>query len=90
MNINWEVRLKNKTFWLAIIPAILLIVQIVARIFGFELDLSEIQQNLLDLVNAVFMVLVILGIVVDPTTSGLSDSNQAMLYSEPKEDIDFE
>ena len=85
--INWKVRLASKTFWLALIPALLLLlVQAIAAVFGFTLELEGIEARLLDLVNAVFAVLVILGIVNDPTTAGLSDSQQAMSYIKPKED----
>lgn len=86
MQINWLVRLKNKAFWVAIIPALLLLVQTVAAIFGLTLDLGEIGDKLLAVVNAVFSVLAILGVVVDPTTNGVSDSTQAMTYEEPKKD----
>ena len=84
--INWKVRLASKTFWLALIPALLLLVQAIAAVFGFTLELDGIEARLLDLVNAVFAVLVILGIVNDPTTAGLSDSKLAMSYTKPKED----
>lgn len=84
--INWIVRIKNKNFWLAIIPAVLLLVQTVAAVFGFTLDLGEIGDKLLAVVNAVFGVLVILGVVNDPTTAGISDSKQARTYISPKED----
>ena len=86
MNINWKVRLKSKTFWLTMIPAILLLVQVVAAVFGFELDLGVLGDRLLAVVNAVFAVLTILGVVTDPTTAGLSDSKRALTYTEPKED----
>lgn len=86
MQINWLVRLKNKAFWVAIIPALLLLVQTVAATFGLTLDLGEIGDKLLAVVNAVFSVLAILGVVVDPTTDGVSDSTQAMTYEEPKKD----
>ena len=76
--INWTVRFKNKTFWLAVIPAVLLLIQTVAAVFGYTLDLGELGDKLLAVVNAVFGVLVILGVVTDPTTSGVSDSAQAM------------
>lgn len=82
--INWKVRIKNKTFWLTIIPAVLLLVQVVAAVFGYTLDLGELGDRLLDVVNAVFTVLVILGIVTDPTTAGVTDSKQALTYTEPK------
>ena len=83
-NINWLVRIKNKAFWIAIIPAILLLIQVVAGVFGYTLDLGDLGNKLLAVVNAVFSVLVILGVVTDPTTAGVSDSEQAMTYTEPK------
>ena len=81
--INWKVRLKNKNFWIAIIPAILLLVQVVASLFGFELGLTDIQGKLLALVDVVFVILAILGIVTDHTTEGIADSKLAMTYKEP-------
>lgn len=83
-NINWEVRLKNKQFWLALIPAVLLLVQAVAAVFGFTLDLSVLGDKLLVVVNSLFSVLVILGVVIDPTTKGIKDSENALAYTEPK------
>lgn len=83
-NINWKVRIKNKTFWVAIIPAVLLLVQVVAAVFGITIDLGEMGNKLLDVVNAAFSVLAILGIVTDPTTQGISDSQRALTYTEPK------
>ena len=85
MSINWRVRLKNKTFWLSLIPAVLLLVQVVAAVFGYTLDLGELGNRLLAVVNALFAVLSILGVVTDPTTKGVSDSTQALSYEEPKE-----
>lgn len=82
--INWTVRLKNKAFWVAIIPATLLLVQVVAAVFGITIDLGELGNKLLEVVNAVFGVLAILGIVTDPTTKGISDSDNALTYTEPK------
>ena len=84
--INWTVRIKNKNFWLAVIPAVLLLVQTVAAVFGFTLDLGDIGNKLIAVVNAVFSVLVVLGVVNDPTTAGMSDSKQARGYNFPKED----
>lgn len=82
--INWQVRIKNKSFWLSLIPAVLLLIQVVAAVFGFELDLGDLGNKLLDVVNAVFAVLAILGIVVDPTTEGTGDSQQALGYTTPR------
>lgn len=85
-NINWLVRIRNKAFWVAIIPAVLLLIQVVAAVFNVTIDLGDLGNKLLDVVNAVFSVLVILGVVTDPTTAGLGDSRQAMTYNEPKRD----
>lgn len=82
--INWTVRIKNKAFWIALIPALFLVVQSVAALFGFQIDLGDISGKLLEVVDSVFVVLAILGIVVDPTTKGIQDSAQAMTYKEPK------
>lgn len=84
MNINWKVRIKNKAFWLFAIPAVILLIQSVAAVFGFTLDLGEIGNRLVDVVEAAFVILSILGIVNDPTTATLSDSTNAMTYDKPK------
>jgi phi LC3 family holin len=85
MNINWQVRLKHKTFWLAIIPAVLLLAQAVASVFGFTLDFTDLAGKLAAVVEAAFVVLTILGIVVDPTTKGIGDSARALGYTEPED-----
>ena len=82
--INWKVRVRNKWFWLAIIPAVLVLLRAIAAVFGYSLDLSELADKLAAVVEAVFAVLAILGIVVDPTTEGVQDSKLAMTYNEPK------
>ena len=86
MKINWTVRLKNKTFWLALVPAVLLLVQVVAAVFGIDLKLDALGDKLLAVVNTLFAVLTILGVVTDPTTSGVGDSKQAMEYDKPRAD----
>ena len=83
MKINWIVRIKNKNFWIALIPAVLLLVQVVMAVFGVTLDLGDLGNKLLAVVNAAFVVLSILGIVTDPTTKGINDSDRAMTYTEP-------
>lgn len=83
--INWKVRFANKAFWLSLIPAVLLLVQVVAAVFGYTLELGALGDRLLAVVNALFAVLAILGIVTDPTTKGVSDSTQALTYDRPKE-----
>ncbi len=81
--INWKVRVQNKSFWLSLIPAVLLLVQVVAAVFGYQMDLGDLGNRLLAVVNAVFAVLAILGVVTDPTTPGVSDSVRAIGYIEP-------
>ncbi|MFR3058449.1 MAG: phage holin [Collinsella sp.] len=84
--INITARIKNKTFWLTLIPALLLLVQVCAAPFGYQWDFGVLNEQLAAIVNALFAVLAILGIVTDPTTAGLSDSKQAMTYDKPKAD----
>ena len=81
---NWKVRIKNKTFWLTVIPAVLLLIQVVAAVFGYTLDFGDLGNKLLAVVNAVFALLTILGVVNDPTTAGVTDSAQALTYQAPK------
>lgn len=81
--INWKVRVKNKAFWAALIPAVILVVQLVAGLFGWGIDLTDISGKLVAIVDAVFAVLTILGIVQDPTTKGIKDSERALTYKEP-------
>ena len=82
--INWKVRVRNKNFWLALIPAVLLLIQVVAGVFNFTLDLGDLGNKLLAVVNAVFALLSIVGVVNDPTTAGFNDSKLAMTYEVPK------
>ena len=84
--VNWKVRIKNKVFWIALIPALLLLVQTGCAVFGVHLDFGDLQDKLLALINALFAVLVILGVVADPTTEGLGDSRRAMGYERPYAD----
>jgi len=84
--INWKVRIKNKSFWLALIPAFILLIQQVGAIFGISFDFTNLQYQLLDIVNTIFVLLAVLGIVVDHTTDGIGDSEQALSYEKPKED----
>ena len=82
--INWKVRIKNKMFWVTLIPALVLLIQAVAEVFGITIDLSGISGELVRVVEALFVVLAILGIVTDPTTAGIEDSKDALKYEEPK------
>lgn len=81
--INWKVRVLNKTFWLTLVPALALLLQTFLSVFGVKIELGETINKLLVFINALFAVLVIVGIVNDPTTSGISDSSRAMTYETP-------
>ena len=82
--INWKVRIKNKNFWITLIPAMLLLTQAIAAIFGYSIKIGDLNDKLLAVVNASFTVLSILGIIIDPTTAGIEDSKQALSYNTPK------
>ena len=73
--INFKLRLQNRTTLLALISAVFLMLQQ----FGLHIP-SNIQEG----VNTFVVILVILGIVTDPTTKGIADSEQALNYHEPK------
>lgn len=81
--INWKVRFKNKAFWLGFVPLLLLLIQQVAAIFGITLDFGVLQEQLVAIIGTVFALLALLGIVVDPTTEGIGDSERALGYDEP-------
>lgn len=81
--INWKVRIKNKVFWLSLVPLALLLIQQVAAIFGITLDFGVLQEQLIAVIGTVFALLGVLGVVVDPTTEGIGDSARALLYEEP-------
>lgn len=83
MKINWTVRIKNKTFWLALVPALFLVVTQILQLFGMHLDLSNIEGQIAGVIEAVFALLAVLGIINDPTTSGVSDSERALSYVAP-------
>ena len=84
--INWKIRLMNKQFWLSLIPALALCAQAVAAVFGWEIDLTTAVGKLLTVINTVFALLAVLGVVVDPTTAGIGDSERALGYDEPWQD----
>ncbi|MBR3159524.1 MAG: phage holin [Atopobiaceae bacterium] len=80
---NWKVRIRNKWFWITLIPAVLLLVQQVLAIFGVTIDLHDVEAQVLAIVETVFLILGILGIAVDMTTDGIGDSKRAMGYEKP-------
>ena len=86
MNINWKVRFRNKAWVISFVSAIIVLIQVVAAVFGYTLDLGDTLNKLKDVINAAFVLLALLGIVTDPTTAGVSDSTQALTYEKPKDD----
>ena len=81
MKINWKVRLRNKT-WLAALLA--LIVSFVYDLLAMWEIIPPVTQDwVMSLVQTVLTVLAMLGVVIDPTTQGVADSDRAMLYDEP-------
>ena len=86
MRINWKVRIKNKAFWVAMVPALVLLVQQIAALCGVTIDLNDFQVKALAIIETAFVLLTILGIVNDPTVATLSDSGQALGYDEPRRD----
>ena len=76
-NINWKLRFKNKATLLAIAGTLILLAQ--------QLGL-KLPDNIEDVVNTVLTLLVLLGVINDPTTEGISDSSKALTYNEPKKD----
>lgn len=86
--INWKVRFRNKNWVIAFISQIMIVAQIVLSCLNYlgvtEFQLTDaIQNSILTLVNAVFVILSMLGLVQDPTTKGFSDSDRAMQYKDP-------
>lgn len=81
MNINWKLRLKNKTVLLALCSAVVVFAAQVATALGVQLPVT--QEQAMALVTSLLTVLCALGVVTDPTTAGVSDSTRALRYDEP-------
>lgn len=68
MNINWKARIRNKTFWVAIVSAVVLLTQ--------QLGLNIFHSNWSDILNTILTIFIILGIIIDPSTSGIADKEE--------------
>ena len=75
--INWKLRLQRKSFWGALIGLVAILSQ--------QLGIKFLPDNVADITNTILAIGVLVGIINDPTTAGLTDSNQALDYTEPKE-----
>ena len=84
MKINWKLRFQNKTTLTAIILALVALVYQVLGLFGVVPKIS--QDELTTVIGMVINLLCLLGIVVDPTTDGVSDSARALTYDKPRAD----
>lgn len=86
--INFRIRFMNKSWVVAFVAAAFILIGTIGKLFGFELDLTNIQENVINVVYALFGVLAMFGIVQDPTTEGLLDSERAQSYTAPGVDED--
>lgn len=84
MKINWKVRFRNKTWLLTFIAAVLTLVYRALNVAGITPHIA--QEQLVELATMLVGILVLLGVVIDPTTKGGADSNVAMTYTHPKDD----
>lgn len=83
MAVNWKVRLKHKQFWVALVALLLVLANQVAQIFGYNIEIYNAQIT--SITETVLTILGLLGVVIDPTTQGTSDSYEALHYNKPKE-----
>lgn len=86
MKINWKVRIKHKPFLVSAFALILLIIQQVAALFGY--DTTIYNERATELFNTVLAFLVLIGVVIDLTTPGASDSEQALGYNKLRDDLE--
>lgn len=86
MNINWKVRLKHKPFLVALFALLLLLVQQIAALFGYDTTIYNEQAT--ELFNTVLAFLVLIGVVIDPTTEGANDSEQVLGYNKPRDNLE--
>lgn len=84
LKINWKVRLRHRQFWLSLISALVLIADRVAAIFG--VDIMLISAEIQEVLESILLILALFGIIIDPTTAGVKDSSQAMVYSKPRDE----
>ena len=79
---NWKLRLKNKTTLAALVAAVVTLVYQILGITGVVPAVSS--EQVINWIGLLLNVLVTLGVLVDPTTAGISDSEQAKKYDAPK------
>ncbi|WGT38131.1 phage holin [Lysinibacillus sp. 1 U-2021] len=84
MKINWKVRIYHKQFWVSLIALLLVLANQIAGIFNVDITIYNAQITAIS--ETVLSILGLLGIIIDPTTVGTSDSKQALKYDKPKDD----
>lgn len=80
--INWKLRFKNKTTLVTLLVAIVTFVYQIFGIVGYMPPVNE--SEVVQAIGALCSVACALGIIVDPTTEGISDSDMAMNYIVPR------
>lgn len=88
MKINWKLRLQNKTTLLTLIALCVTFVYQLLGLFGVVPTVS--QDEIVNTIGLLVNILVVLGVVVDPTTAGVGDSTNALNYQSPKVNDDTE
>ncbi|QBZ69828.1 holin [Enterococcus phage vB_EfaS_Ef5.4] len=74
---DWKTRIRSKAFWITLVPAVVVLIQMIGNIFGLDMSkLTGLSEQLIGVINALFVVLSILGIAVDPTTKGIKDNKE--------------
>lgn len=82
MKINWKVRLRQPAFWIATVPVVITFVYSVLALLGVAPSIT--QDTVQNLFVALVALLAQFGIIVDPTTKGINDSDRAMTYDKPE------
>lgn len=86
IKLNFKVRAKSASFWIGIVGTLVIVAQAILGQFGIKLDVAGIGSQADTIITAVFAILSLLGVAVDPTTKGIGDSNLALTYAAPKVD----
>ena len=84
MNINWKIRFQNKTFLTGLISLVVVFIYDLLQLL--EIAPAVTQSAVMQVAEGILTILGMLGVIVDPTTAGLSDSKQALTYTSPKQD----
>lgn len=84
MKINLKVRFKNPVFWLTVIPAVITFIYTVLGAFDVVPAIS--QDVVVNIITALVSALTTIGVLVDPTTKGVGDSERALGYDKPNDD----